>query len=182
MPATRKYRVDLSEQEQQRLHEITRRGKVAARTITRARILLLSYEGLSDDHILKVLGVGSATLTRVRRRYVTEGLDAALHERPRPGARPKMKQEHVDALQALLSTPPPEGQKQWSLRLLAAHLVEQHHVERISHETIRSTLQKSKKTQLHYGVGTKLQDDTTRSSRPGGPHIVHPQISLRDHE
>jgi len=142
MSSLKKYHVALEAHERTRLLELTRRGKAAARMITRARILLLCHEGYTDDHILKVLQVGTATVARVRKRFIDEGLDAALSEKPRPGARPKMTATQHEALRVLMATPPPGGQKQWSLRQLADHLVRLQFVDHISHETIRTSLKK----------------------------------------
>ncbi len=145
----KKYSVVLSAEDRARLIELTRRGKAAARMLTRARILLLCDDGYSDERILKVLQVGTATVARVRKRFIEEGLESALSERPRPGARPKMTATQQEALQVLLATPPPSGQKHWSLRQLAEHLVRLQFVERISHETIRANLKKVQRAGVH---------------------------------
>lgn len=142
MAASLRRQFQLEHSDRQHLLELTRKGKSSARMITRARILLLSHDGHRDTHIQEVLQVGSATITRIRRRYRVEGLHSALQEKPRPGAKPKLKADHYDALRAVLATAPPEGTKQWSLRLLADQLVRMQFVENISHETIRHALRK----------------------------------------
>ena len=82
----KKYLVDLSKDEKQRLEELTTRGKSGARKIRRARILLLADEGYIDKEIARALGAAVTTVERVRKRCVEEGLEDALSERPRPGA------------------------------------------------------------------------------------------------
>ena len=81
MPAKR-YRVRLSAEEQQELKGLVSRGRAAAYKQTRARIMLLSDENqecvaMKDEEIARVLRVGDATVGRVRRRCVEEGVEAA---------------------------------------------------------------------------------------------------------
>ena len=73
-----KYVVDLSEEEEQQLRKIISRGKVSARRAARARMLLKANEGLSDEQVAGSLEVGSATVGRIRQRFVEEGLETAV--------------------------------------------------------------------------------------------------------
>jgi transposase len=98
----------------------------------------------SDEAIGEALQVHSATVARVRQRFVEEGLEAAL--RPRPSKRQYARKLDGAAeahLLAIACGPAPAGQARWSLRLLADRLVELEHVDSISHETIRRTLKKT---------------------------------------
>ena len=79
----KKYRVKLSVEERQELKAMVTRGRAAAYRQTHARILLLSDEGqgdgvMKDGDIARSLQVGRATVERVRRRCVEEGVEAAL--------------------------------------------------------------------------------------------------------
>ena len=78
------YRVDLSEQERSALLDLTQKGKPAARKVRRAHVLLLADEGKTDRQISEALPTGTATVERIRKRFVEEGLEATLCERPRP--------------------------------------------------------------------------------------------------
>jgi transposase len=82
------------------------------------------------------------TVERTRKRFVEEGLEAALSERSRPGARRKLDGHQEAYLVALACSDPPEGKKRWSMQLLADRLVEVGMVEEISDETVRRTLKK----------------------------------------
>src|SRR5215469_16777904 len=86
----KQYVITLSDEERQHIHELTRKGTIAARTLTRAHILRLADEGKSDAEIVEALGVGLSTVERARKKYVEGGLDQALKERPRPGVKPKL--------------------------------------------------------------------------------------------
>jgi transposase len=138
-----RYRVRLSETERQELTTLTRRGHHSARRLTRARILLLADGGASDRAIAAALQVDRRTCVRIRRRAVTEGVEAALAERPRPGARPKLDARQAAHLIALACAEPPTGRATWTMQLLADRLVELELVESISDETVRRTLKKT---------------------------------------
>lgn len=149
MPA-KKYRVRLSAGEQEELKGLVSRGRAAAYKQTHARILLLvdeAQEGgaMNDGEIARVLKVGSATVERVRRRCVLEGVEAALGRRQQVNRRPrKLDGEGEARLTALACSQPPEGRAGWTLQLLADRLVEWEIVDRVSTETVRQTLKKTR--------------------------------------
>ncbi len=138
----KKYVVDLDERERDRLEQLTTKGKSGARRIRRARILLLADEGRIDKEIASFLGAAVTTVERVRRRFVEEGLEAALSERPRPGAARKLDGRQEAFLMALACSDTPEGRGEWSMRMLADRLVDLDVVEEISDETVRRTLKR----------------------------------------
>lgn len=141
MPAL--YRVRLTPAERQRLHTLTRRGEAQARTIARARVLLLADRGLRDTEIAAAVGLHERTILRLRRRYAEEGLKATLSDRPRSGAAPKLAGTQQAHLVALACSAPPAGRTSWTMQLLADRLVELNVVEAISDETVRRTLKKT---------------------------------------
>ena len=149
MPAKR-YRVRLSAEEQGELRGLVSRGRAAAYKQTHARILLLVDEAqqggsMKDEEIARVLKVGSATVERVRRRCVEEGVEAALGRRQQINRRPrKLDGEGEAHLVAMACSQPPEGRAVWTLQLLADRLVEWEIVHSISTETVRQTLKKTK--------------------------------------
>jgi|SRR5215217_7380733 len=138
----KKYVVDLNEEEKEQLEELTTKGTSGARKIRRAHILLLANEGLIDKEIARAMNAAVTTVERVRKRFVEEGVERALSERPRPGAKRKLDGHQEAYLVALACSDPPEGKKRWSMRLLAERLVEVRVVKEISDETVRRTLKK----------------------------------------
>ena len=120
---TKKYLVTLTEEERSTLWKLIKKGTVAARKLSRAHILLLADEGRTDDEIAAALHVGSATVERIRKRFVEEGVDAALSERPRPGKTPLLDAKQEAYIIATTCSTPPEGQARWSIRLLASEVV-----------------------------------------------------------
>lgn len=101
---------------------------------------------MKDEEIARVLKVGSATVERVRRRCVEEGLEAALGRRQQVNRRPrKLDGEGEARLTAMACSQPPEGRASWPLQLLADRLVECEIVESISTETVvGQTLKKTR--------------------------------------
>ena len=145
----KRYRVRLSEEEQQGLRSLVSKGRAAAYKQTHARILLLCDENqadgaMKDEEIARALKLGTATVERVRRRGVEEGLEAALGHRQQLNRRQRKLDGAGEAqLIALTCSQPPEGRAGWTLRLLADQLVECEIVDSISTETVRQTLKKT---------------------------------------
>lgn len=146
-----KYRVTLTIEERVELERLVSRGRGAARKFCHARILLLADEtpGLRrpDEDIVAALRTSRRTVERVRRRFVTEGLAAALHPRSQP-ARPgkikiKIKGDVEQQLVQLACSDPPQGRCHWTLQLLADELVVLGLVDRVSIETVRQALKKT---------------------------------------
>jgi transposase len=136
------YVVDLSKEEKEQLEELTSKGQSAARKIRRAHILLLANEGLRDKEVARALSAAVTTVERVRKRFVEEGLEAAISERPRPGAKRSLDSHQEAYLVALACSEPPEGRESWTMQLLADRLVEVGVLEEISDETVRRTLKR----------------------------------------
>jgi transposase len=140
----KRYRVTLTDEERERLRALTRKGKASARMVRRAQTLLLAGEGRTDEAIAAALHSGLATVARTRQRCVEEGLEAALKERPRPGARPKLGPKEQAFVIALACTRPPEGRERWTMQLLADRVVELELLPGISDEAIRRLLKKTR--------------------------------------
>ena len=139
----KKYIINLNENEREQLLEMTCKGELKVRKFKRAMILLKADEGLRDPQIMAALNVSRPTVERIRKRFVTGGLDRALNEDPRPGQRRKLDGRSEAQLIAIACTQPPAGHDHWAMRLLANKLVELEIVESISHETVRQTLKKT---------------------------------------
>ena len=137
-----KYVVDLNEQEREHLLEVTRHGKSSARKIKRAHMLLKADQDLSDVQIAQAVDTSRATVLRTRKRFVEEGLEA-LNERPRSGQPNKLDGRQQAHIIAVACSDPPQGHAHWTLRLLAAKVVQLDFAESISPETVRKMLKKT---------------------------------------
>jgi transposase len=150
----KRYRVTLTESERDDLRRMVSVGKAAAQKLVRARILLLADQAQggsskSDPEIVESLGCGRASVERVRKRFVEEGLEAALHPQPSHRVYERKMDGKAEAhLIALACGAPPGGRARWTLRLLSDQMVVLEHVESVSFETVRRVL---KKTNLSLG-------------------------------
>ena len=108
----------------------------------RAQILLRADAGDTDAEIADEVGVSLGTVANVRRRFARGGLDAALTERPRPGAVPLLDGKAEAIVIATACSPVPEGRATWTARMLANRLVELQVVESVSEDTILRVLKK----------------------------------------
>jgi hypothetical protein len=144
VPKPKTHRVVLSDAERRRLRDFTTAGIASARRLRRARIMLLVDEDRLDAAIADAVGCCVATVERVRRRCAVEGVEAALVDRPRPGAVPVLDGKAEAVLVALSCTDPPgEERETWTVRSVADRLVGLDVVERISDETVRRALKKA---------------------------------------
>jgi putative transposase len=144
MARTKLHIVSLNEKEREELKQYLRKGKSSARSLTRARILLLADEGRDDEMITETLNVSKSTVSRIRTRYCESGLDFALHEKARSGAPPKIDGRIEAQLTLLACSEPPEGRSKWTVRLLTDRLVEMEVVDSISHMSVQRLLKKMK--------------------------------------
>jgi putative transposase len=139
----KKFVVTLTDQERQELTIFINTGIHPARAIKRARMLLLADGGDSDPAMAEEVGVCLATVFNTRRRYCTEGIQAVLTEKPRPG-QPRKLDGHGEAqLTAIACSEPPEGRVRWTTRLLADKVVELALVETFSHASVGRLLKKT---------------------------------------
>ncbi len=139
--------VHLTNEQRVQLEGLIHAGKAPARTQTRARILLLTDRNQShrwsDAEIAAAVLCNKNTVGNVRRRLMQEGLDAALYDKPRPGAKPKITGDVEAHLTLLACSTPPEGKQRWTLQMLADKLVELSYVESISDVAVMHRLKKT---------------------------------------
>jgi transposase len=138
----KKYVVRLTDEERFELLALTSKGASKARRLKHALILLSAHDGDWDEAIAVKVRVSAHSVARVRQRFVEEGLDAALSERPRPGKARLLNGRQEVYLIALTGSTPPAGRTQWTMQLLADRLVELNVVESISDETVRRALKR----------------------------------------
>ena len=149
MPKIR-YKVTLDSEERGMLKEIATHGRHSSQKVLNALILLNCDQGrfqeqrLTNQQIVAVLPVSMKKIDRVKKRFVEQGLEAALDKRTAPRPYPRKTDGDIEAhLLALSCSQSPAGHARWSLRLLADKMVELHYVDSISHETVRSMLKKT---------------------------------------
>ena len=150
--------IALNDQEHDKLQAYIKTGIHSARAINRARILLLAHEGKSDAVIAREVGVCQTTPFNVRRRYCCEGLQAALTEKPRPGAPRKLNGRREAHFTVLACSKPPKGRQRWTTRLLADRVVEVGLVDALSYRTVARLLKKRAQTLAETGMVSRPLD------------------------
>jgi transposase len=144
-----KFVVRLTAAERLQLTRLTTTGKAAAATLLHARVLLKADqangdEGWTDARIAQALDTSLPTVARLRKKFVEQGLEAALYRKRPTGRRYRKLDGAQEArLIALACSPPPEGRTRWTLQLLADKLVELQVVEALSDDTVQRTLKKT---------------------------------------
>jgi len=137
--------VSLTEEQRLELKRISRSGTGSARRTVRARILLKSDIGETDQDISQALDVGVATVERIRRKFAAGGIEAAIESRrqpPRPTKR-RLDGEGEAKLVMLACSMPPDEYGHWTLDLLADQMVKLNYVPAISGDTVGRTLKKT---------------------------------------
>ncbi len=135
--------IKLSADELRSVKTSLRKGTTSARVQTRARILDLLHRQRAPVDISTVLGVGIATVFNSKRRYLAEGLNAALHDKPRSGQPCRIDGTARAKITALACSTAPAGHARWTLRLLADKAIELGFCESISHSTVQEVLKKT---------------------------------------
>ena len=162
-----RYRITLTDQERKDLVALTRNGKTGAKKFIHARALLLCDAGpdgpawtVSDA--AEALGVTSRTIEHLKKRFVEEGIEAALQRKPR--ARPPREVIFDGAFEArliaLACSDTPEGYQRWTVRLLADKAVELKFASSVSHMTVQRVLKKMNLSLTSANTGKSRQKRT----------------------
>ncbi len=167
----KKYKVTLTADERQSPHDLIAAGKAAALKRIHARVPLKADAAdggpaWTDGRIAEALEVNVTTVERVRRRFVGQGLEAALvrKKQDRPSRERKSDGAGEARLIALACSEPPRGRGGWTLQLLADRPVEPHVVESISDETVRRVLKKTNSSRTGRSGGASRRRATPNSS------------------
>ncbi len=136
--------IHLSEDERTHLQVFVRRGKANARTLTRARILLKCDEEWSNEDIVEAFDVSDQTIRNIRERFRTGGIEAVLTDKRQERRRQALSDGQAAHLIAIACSEVPDGHDHWTVRMLAGKAVELGYVRRISQETVRQLLKKTR--------------------------------------
>jgi transposase len=135
--------ITLSDDDRASLHTCVHRGHAAARSQTRAHMLLKLAAGWRDTEVAQAFDVHVATVGNTRRRFQRGGVDEVLHDRQQERHRQALTGGQIAHLIAIACSPAPHGHDHWTLRLLAGKAVELGYVPGISPETVRHALKKT---------------------------------------
>ncbi len=145
------YKITLTKAERDELETIKAKGSHRSQKILNALILLNCDQGnyqpnrSTNEQISSVLGISDRKINRVKKRFVEEGLEVALHGKKAVRVYKKKLDGDLEArIIATSCSTPPEGFNRWSLRMLADRMVELKYIDELSHETVRQVLIKTK--------------------------------------
>jgi len=130
----------LRKSDQESLMEILRSGVQQVRVVLRALALLRLSDGESPPKVARFLDLTPKTVRDIGKRYLESGLDRALYDRPRPGAKPLLNPSERQRIIALVCSDPPEGQARWTVRLIVEEAVKRKLVPQVGRETVRVLL------------------------------------------
>ena len=136
--------IKLDDESLNKLRTIVRKGERVVREVRRSNILLLAHAGKHNDEIADILGVDRDTVLNIKKRYLSGGLEKALHDGARPGQPKKYDDRMRVEVVALACSAPPEGRKRWSIRLIAEEMKKRKGFEGINREYVRMILKKTK--------------------------------------
>ena len=144
----KKYIVRLTDKERHLLRGVVKKLKGTSQKVRRAHVLLKADAdgpNWTDKKIAEAFFCRTKTVENIRQRLVTDGFDIALNGKMRelPPRQKRLDGEQEAKVIALRLGKPPQGFANWTLRLLAGHVVELGIVESVSHETLRKTLKKT---------------------------------------
>jgi len=158
-----RYRVTLTKEERKDLDAMTHRGKTHARRFIHARALLLCDAGADGPawnvaDVATALGVTSRAIEHLKKRFVEDGIEAALDRKPRE--KPPREVMFDGAFEARLITlacsNAPERHRRWTVRLLADKAVELKFAESVSHMTVQRVLKKMNLSLTSASTGKSL--------------------------
>ena len=143
--------ITLTTEEQKELKGIISKGSSRSGEHRRARILLMADKARkgtrggegSNQATAQALEVSPRTVLRVKQRFNTAGLQAALNDKPRTGRPPIITGDIEARLVSLACSTPPQGRARWTLQLLADKMVELGYIDTISDVGVMKRLKKT---------------------------------------
>ena len=142
-----RYEVTLTEEETKELKAIIQKGGKGYR-VRHAQILLKldkrpENESWTYDRIKEAYGAVHSTIAGVAKRFVTEGLEAALGRKKQANRHRKVTGEVEARICAIACSDPPEGTSRWTMQAIADELVRLEIVDSISDTTVCEVMKKT---------------------------------------
>lgn len=135
---------DIEPEDRQFLQRYVSQGEGKARSLRRARSLLLLHQGKTAIEVAQLMEINYNTVLRTKKVYQEEGLQSALREGSRSGRPPRIDGRQRAKITALACSEPPQGYSQWSMRLLADKVIELGYCDTISHTQVGKILKKTR--------------------------------------
>ena len=124
-----------------RIEQILRGGIQQVRVVFRALALRQLAQGITAPRVAEGLPITPKAVRQISYRYKRGGLDRALYDRQRPGAKALLDDSQKQRIVAMVCGQPPEGRARWTVRLIAEEAVKRKLAPRAGRETIRILLE-----------------------------------------
>ncbi len=139
----KKQHVVLTDVDREYLEALLKKGELSAKIYKRALALLELDRGKSYVAVSETIQMSAHTLSKRAKLYQANGLQEALHDKPRSGRPIEIDGNQRAKVTALACSKPPQGYAKWSLRLLAEKMVALEYCEHISHTEVATILKKT---------------------------------------
>jgi transposase len=133
--------IQVKSKDRSRLDQFLRAGVQQVRVVLRALALRQLARGAAAPRVAQALPLTPKAVRQIAHRYNSGGLDRALYDKQRPGAKPLLDDSQKQRVVAMVCGKPPEGRARWTVRLVAEEAVKRKLVPRAGRETIRVLLQ-----------------------------------------
>ncbi len=143
-----RYHVTLTEEEQKQLQELVQKGGKGYR-IKHAQILLKLDERAENDawtydRIGDAYNASRGTIAGVAKRFVMEGMEAALGRKKQENRCRKVTGEVEAQLTLIACSDAPEGKSRWTMQMIADELIRLNVVDYITDTTVCEVMKKTK--------------------------------------
>jgi len=140
MRAYRRLHIHLPQHQRDKVALLLRGGIQPVRVVLRALALTQLHAGKAVAEVAANLRLTAKAVRQIGRRYEDQGLERALHDKPRPGAAVRFDAGQKQRIIAMVCSDPPEGCARWTVRLIAAEAVKRKLAPHIGRESIRRLL------------------------------------------
>ena len=139
--ARRPIPIEVKSSDFNRIEQLLRGGFQQVRVVFRALALRNLAKGSTAPQVAEGLPITAKAVRQIADRYNKGGLDCALYDRQRPGAKALLDASQKQRIVAMVCGKPPEGRARWTVRLIAKEAVKRKLVPRAGRETIRVLLE-----------------------------------------
>lgn len=142
------YKVTLTDEERQELQQLVQKGGKGYR-IRHAQILLKldripENTAWTYDRIQAAYGAAHGTIAGVAKRFVFEGIEAALGRKKQENYHRKVTGEVEARICTIACSEPPEGRSRWTMQMIADELMRLEVVDYITDSAVCETMKKTK--------------------------------------
>ena len=139
--ARRPVPIKVSAQDCAQISQLLRGGVQQVRVVLRALALRLLAGGVTAPQVAHSVPLTPKAIREIAHRYTQAGLDRALYDKPRPGAKQVLDDSQKQRIIAMVCSPAPQGRARWTVRLITQEAVKRKLLPHIGRETIRVLLE-----------------------------------------